>query len=598
MKFLEARQLVDRAAQHPAYPLRVALSGTLAPLDLYLRAHLARHGWHAALDTLPFGTLQQWLRTGEADPARDLLVLLPWDLLPALDWRTGLPADPLDEATIAAALDDARQLLAPLAAQGVPLFYLAAPVPPVADTPRAQQWLEAQLHALLLGVGATRLPPEAFSLTSYLAHGAPVAAAACSAVAAQLVHASLGRGATPGDAAPRKLLVTDLDGVMWRGVVGEDGPAGVRCAADGAGYPHFVYQTLLRRLRGQGVLLAVASRNDEDLARAPFRLAGSVLREEDFVAVCAGYGAKSARIRDLAGQLALGLDAVVFVDDNPVELAEVAGALPAVRTVPFPDTVDALPAFLQALRDLFPVTGRTHEDRHRTALYRQRLASAAPASGDPDALPRFLHALEMRLVVSERDPGQAGGRERAVQLINKTNQFTLNGRRRTAEEVDRVLAQGGRLFVATLEDRHGSHGEVLACVVEPGGRVTSLVMSCRVLQRGVECAFAGWLGAQLAPGLPAGAPLRLVYRATGRNAPVGAFLQQLGVSAERRDAEPLDGVEAEAEVEVAITPAQLEAAGRTQAPWVRIEEEPMTSAHTSAHTSAIPGTPPRVAVGA
>ena len=148
MKFLEARQLVDRAAQHPAYPLRVALSGTLAPLDLYLRAHLARHGWHAALDTLPFGTLQQWLRTGEADPARDLLVLLPWDLLPALDWRTGLPADPLDEATIAAALDDARQLLAPLAAQGVPLFYLAAPVPPVADTPRAQQWLEAQLHAL------------------------------------------------------------------------------------------------------------------------------------------------------------------------------------------------------------------------------------------------------------------------------------------------------------------------------------------------------------------------------------------------------------------------------------------------------------------
>jgi predicted enzyme involved in methoxymalonyl-ACP biosynthesis len=164
--------------------------------------------------------------------------------------------------------------------------------------------------------------------------------------------------------------------------------------------------------------------------------------------------------------------------------------------------------------------------------------------------------------------------------------------------VDRVLAQGGRLFVATLEDRHGSHGEVLACVVEPGGRVTSLVMSCRVLQRGVECAFAGWLGAQLAPGLPAGAPLRLVYRATGRNAPVGAFLQQLGVSAERRDAEPLDGVEAEAEVEVAITPAQLEAAGRTQAPWVRIEEEPMTSAHTSAHTSAIPGTPPRVAVGA
>ena len=147
MKFLEARQLVDRSAHLPAYPLRVALSGTLAPLDLYLRAHLAQHARRAELDTLPFGTLQQWLRAGQADPARDLLLLLPWDLLPALDWRTGLPADHLDEATITAALDDAERLLAPLAAQGVPLFYLPAPVPPVAATPRAQQRLEAQLDA-------------------------------------------------------------------------------------------------------------------------------------------------------------------------------------------------------------------------------------------------------------------------------------------------------------------------------------------------------------------------------------------------------------------------------------------------------------------
>ena len=212
----------------------------------------------------------------------------------------------------------------------------------------AAERLDAQLHAVVLRVGAALLPPEAFSLTSYLAHGTPVAAAACSDVAAQLVAASLRRAQPPADAPPRKLLVTDLDGVMWRGVVGEDGPEGVCAAAEGAGYPHFVYQTLLRRLRTQGVLLAVASRNDEDLARAPFRLPGSVLREEDFVAVCAGYGAKSARIRALAQQLALGLDAVVFVDDNPVELAEVAGALPEVRTLPFPDTVEALPAFLQA----------------------------------------------------------------------------------------------------------------------------------------------------------------------------------------------------------------------------------------------------------
>jgi hypothetical protein len=110
-------------------------------------------------------------------------------------------------------------------------------------------------------------------------------------------------------------------------------------------------------------------------------------------------------------------------------------------------------------------------------------------------------------------------------------------------------------------------------------------MSCRVLQRGVECAFAGWLGAQLAPWLSAaGASLRLVYRATGRNAPVGPFLQQLGVTAEAQDAEAPSGVE------LAVVPAQLAAAGRAHAPWVRVEAEPMD--HAPADTA------PPVAVGA
>jgi len=554
VKFLEARQLADGAAACPAHPLRLCLSGTAAPLELYLRAHLARHGLRGEIDTLPFGTLPQHLLAGQADPARDLLLLLPWDLLPALDWRTGLPAAAPDDDEVARTLEEARARLAPLGAQGIPLFYLPAPVPPVAADADAQRRLEARLEALMLALGAHRLPATAFSLTAYLAHGAPVGAASCAQVAERLVAERL-RGGEP----PRKLLVTDLDGVMWHGVVGEEGPEGVRCAPEGTGYPHFVYQTLLRRLREEGVLLAVASRNDEDLARAPFRLPGSVLREEDFVAVGAGYGAKSAQLRALAGRLGVGLDAILFVDDNPVELAEVEAQLPAVRTLRFPAAADELPQFLRAVRGHFPATRLTDEDRRRTALYRQREASAPPADASPDALVRFLHGLEMRLVVSERT---GGARERAVQLINKTNQFNLNGERRTAEEVDRVLSQGGRLFVGALEDRHGSHGEVLACVLEPGGRVSSWVMSCRVLQRGVEYAFAGWLGGAQGDGVP----LRLAYRPTARNAPMGQFLRQLGLAEhEDRDAEGAGAPE------VVALPAQLRAGGQAHAPWVRVE---------------------------
>jgi FkbH-like protein len=359
--------------------------------------------------------------------------------------------------------------------------------------------------------GARLLAPEDFSLGSYFASGLPVAGRSLGSVAAMVIE--LAR--TPARE-PAKLLVTDLDNTLWRGVIAEDGPTGIEWGAEGAGYRHFVYQTLLRRLRGEGVLLAAVSRNSPEVALAPLKSGRMALREDDFVTVVASYHAKSAQIRELARQLNLGLDAVVFVDDNPVELQEVSQELPAVHCLRFPHQDDGLPELLATLATRFARSQLTAEDRDRTELYRRRLESMVPQTDDGADLHAFLRDLRMRLVLHDRS---SGDRARAVQLINKTNQFNLNGRRLGEEEVQAILDGGGRLFTATLEDRTGSHGEILACLVTAQRTVLAFVLSCRVFQRRVEQAFCVWLAEQPNP------PVGYAFAATERNEPFRLFLR-------------------------------------------------------------------------
>jgi FkbH-like protein len=326
-------------------------------------------------------------------------------------------------------------------------------------------------------------------------------------------------GSTESPAA--KVLVTDLDNTLWSGIIGDDGVEGIAYRPEGKGYRHFIYQTALRRLRESGVLLAVVSKNDEAPALAPFAIGDMVLERSDFVAFFASWNAKSAQIRALAEQLNLGLDAFVFVDDNPVELAEVERELPGVHRLLFPDSEKALPTLISELTRLFARTTVTDEDRERTALYQRRLQSTVPSGDSGGDVYGFLRELDMTLMIRDRSTGD---RARAIQLINKTNQFNLNGRRLDEGEVAAQLVLGSRLLTATLSDRTGSHGEVLAALIDADGRITSMVMSCRVFQRRVEFAFLAWVAAR--------SPLlrSADYVETERNAPVGRFVAELGAT--------------------------------------------------------------------
>ena len=371
--------------------------------------------------------------------------------------------------------------------------------------------LRDRLRALAVSIAAELLPEDHFSLNGLFEHGSPVAAT-CLGSAARRIIAS----ATAGETPLAKVLVTDFDNTLWRGVVGEDGVAGLAFAPQGPGFPHFVYQTLLKRLNRTGILLVGVTRNDPDLAVAPLESAESVLRPDDFVSIVASYGAKSPQIRDIAKKLDLGLDSFVFVDDNPVELAEVGEALPDVHLIRFPASVNDLSTLIWEISRLFHRESVTEEDQDRTGMYRRRLAGMAPSDAVGSDLTDFLAGLGMVLAIRDRT---GGDRERAVQLINKTNQFNLNGIRRSADEVAELLSAGGRLYTASLADRHGSHGEILACLTDGDDVVRSLVMSCRVFQRRVEHAFWSWLARRE----PSTAGLEFVE--TQRNEPIRRFME-------------------------------------------------------------------------
>lgn len=507
MTYLEAVKLVKGLQDGPSLPVLLAMSGTADQLLLFLNAHAAQQGVRIAPRMLQFGTMGQHLHSAQSDGDTEIYLLLPWDLAPECDWRSGGGVVDADEA-----VEKAKAVCRKLAARkGAKFVYLPAPLPPVCRSRTEDRRLACELATQAAGLGAELLPAGLFSMNTYLASGCPVAGSGLSDVAQVLANTLLAR-----PQGISKVLVTDADNTLWRGLVGEDGAEVVSAEPTGASFRHFIYQGLLLRLKAMGVLLAIVSRNDLDLLMAPLRLGRMSVKTEDFVSLRAGYGAKSEQIRALAAELNLGLDALVFVDDNPVELAEVKASAPGVVTLQFPVSDDEFPAFVSQLAGFFDRDTVTAEDAQRTEMYRRRM-EAVPPSNEGD-LHSFLAGLGMVLKVRERFADDC---ERARQLINKTNQFNLNGIRLEQSDIEAMLAAGGRLFTASLDDRTGSHGEILACLLDKDGVVQSLVLSCRVFQRRVEHVFLCWLLRRL--DVPA---LTMRFQTTERNEPLCRFLDE------------------------------------------------------------------------
>ncbi|MBF0141575.1 MAG: HAD-IIIC family phosphatase [Magnetococcales bacterium] len=514
MNFLEASKLLRTFKAERSKNLLLVMSGTANQMVLFLRAYAARRHTQLSVQTIAFGTLQQFILSPSSDSGEELFLLMPWDLVPNGDWRTGLPTAKVDAKQM---LVKAEQCIAHLRQRKNARFaYLPAPILPIFANDKEVGLLEAALLGLVRQLDAHILHPELFSFGSYLSTGSPVGGAHMGRLAEQLDQLLRARKAGYG-----KVLATDLDNVLWAGLAADEGANGVLAGPEGNGFPHYLYQSYLKCLKQNGILLVAVSRNDEMVARAPLQTGNLLLTEDDFITIAASYDAKSAHIRAIAAQLNLGLDAFVFVDDNPVELAEVSSALPQVTCLQFPEAADLLPDLFATMARCFRRETISQEDRERTILYRRRTASMPLPNKRGADLTAFLSTLRMTLEITDRSRGD---RARAVQLINKTNQFNLNGRRFEDREIEEILVAGGRLLTASLSDSMGSHGEILAFLVSSTGDVVAWVISCRVFQRRVEHAFLAWLSNQPSP------PHTFIFQATERNKPFMEFADDAAFS--------------------------------------------------------------------
>ena len=286
---------------------------------------------------------------------------------------------------------------------------------------------------------------------------------------------------------PKKVVVLDLDNTLWGGVIGDDGLEGIDIGdTSPRGEAFKAFQQYLATLGQRGVLLAVCSKNDHDKAVEPFEKHPEMaLRMKDFVCFKANWEPKSENIRAIAKELNLGLDSLVFVDDNPAEIEIVNQFVPEVHTLLLGPDPSEYAAQVQNAR-FFEPKSLTPEDIERVEQYRQEAQRQELLSSVTD-MKAYLGSLGMQAVIREF---RAVDAPRISQLINKSNQFNLTTRRRTEAQVEAVRCDPACFhFTVRLADRFGDYGLISVVIGRVEGEeaeIDTWLMSCRVLKRQVE----------------------------------------------------------------------------------------------------------------
>jgi FkbH-like protein len=322
---------------------------------------------------------------------------------------------------------------------------------------------------------------------------------------------------------PMKGLITDLDETLWSGIVGEAGVSGVSWTLTEHSQIHGLYQQMLRHLSEMGVMLAVASKNEPAVAQEALQRRDLLIPGESFFPVIANWGNKSDSIAEILRVWNVGAESVVFVDDSAMELEKAGTAFPALACLKFPAGQPAkAPEFLEHLRDLFGKPSIHREDALRHASIRANEAIRAAGPTDEE----FLRSLEGKVVFDcRKDPSN----RRLLELINKTNQFNLNGVRVTEGEWLQHLADpAGVVMAISYQDKFGPLGTIGVVSGRQTGtelEVSSWVLSCRAFSRRIEHHTLWHLFDSRGVN-----SIALCARATQRNQPLQQFLELAGAT--------------------------------------------------------------------
>ncbi|MEH6450103.1 MAG: HAD-IIIC family phosphatase [Oleispira sp.] len=287
----------------------------------------------------------------------------------------------------------------------------------------------------------------------------------------------------------KKCLVLDLDNTCWGGIIGDDGLSGIQIGTETAVAEAFTtFQQYAKNLKDRGVTLAVCSKNNFDNAKEGFDHPESILRFSDFVSFKANWEPKHLNISEIAQEINISNDSLVFIDDNPMEREIVSSQLPSVSV---PDVGGDIAHFIKHIErnGYFEVVSLSEEDKKRNAYYKgneKRLAEQVKFTSYEE----FLKSLGMKAIIK---PFEDVYLDRITQLSNKTNQFNLTTKRYTTGEITAISSDPDYITLyGKLVDKHGDNGLIAASIGrirEKTCHIDLWLMSCRVLKRGMEQAM-------------------------------------------------------------------------------------------------------------
>ncbi|MES9511537.1 HAD-IIIC family phosphatase [Streptomyces sp. NPDC000609] len=549
---LDPAEVLDGREGLEAVTVAVTGHSTLGALTAPLTAELARHG---LVPKLRSGDFDSWLRDLQ-DIGSDLyatgtdLALCVLDAQVVFDelphpWRV----EDLEQA-VAAKLRLLESLAARYVEHGTGTLVLnTLPLLPTHTRQLVDARSRARLgiawrefNAGLLRICAAHERVRVVDLDPLVAAGGPVneprlAGYAKAHLGEELLAAyarEIGHLARTLRGRAKKVLVVDLDNTLWDGILGDDGPEGIAAATTYRGEAFGRFQRVVAQLGAQGVLLAVASKNDQEPVLEVLRdHPDMVLREGDFVRVNANWEPKDGNLLDIAGKLNLGVDSFVFADDSPFECGLVASSLPQVAVVRL-DEEPALHVERLLADGWFDVAALTTEDRARAGQYRTE-AARQDLLDSAGSMEEYLARLDVRVSLSPvRDHEVA----RASQITLRTNQFNLTTERLQPADIRTRLDSAEHLVLAVRStDRFGDNGLVGLVLVRTAGdgwHLDNALLSCRVFARGIEqAALAAVLGRAREAGAPA---VHARYRPTAKNRKVRGLYPSLGFTETGEDA--------------------------------------------------------------
>jgi FkbH-like protein len=546
VKLIRALELLGRPVSEAAPEFKTFLACGFTPLHLQtflcaeLRTVLPDH--RVSIDTGLFGDLIGNVERLETSAFNTLVVVVEWSDLDSRlgtrnlgGWRSASLPDIAQSA--GSAIERLRQALTGASSLVPTVVSLPTlPLPPLSYThPTQASPFEIRLRQAVASLASSlaehpgvrlvnsqildELSPhsERFDMKSEIRAGFPYSLAHASSLGellSGLVH----------PAAPKKGLITDLDDTLWAGILGEEGPQGISWHLERHAHSHGLYQQFLASLASAGVLVAVASKNDQSVADKAFDREDLLISRSEIFPCEIHWSRKSESVRRILETWNVAADSVVFIDDSPLEVAEVKAAFPELECILFPKGDDpGVLNLLKRLRGFFGKPFLRAEDEFRLESIRNAGAGRRAAKSGTDSPDDFLSSAEASIVF---DSGRNSEDMRAFELVNKTNQFNLNGKRFNELEWRNFLAdRTAFLLTASYKDKYGSLGKVVALLGRFDGRrvfVNGWVMSCRAFSRRIEYQCLNYLFETLGPD-----EIVFDYEETPRNGPLQDFLTEL-----------------------------------------------------------------------